>query len=253
MPNLAELNHKIFKPEDFDAKCSSGGILLEPYQTLTTMPLSRFLMDLAKIDMDCEQWHQGFLTHMEKIGPFLRKKMVKKISGDPLEVFKDNRYHYGWQSGIKDVLLTEYPEAADVILNGKYRDMLYLGKKYPNHAPIKSREELEDLLQDEGTFVNKYGIPFEISIERIRSTAELMFAGCGDIETIDQVLAKASKRQGVQVLYGDDNYERYFASAPKHGGSELAFTWKLLERTPLSHALAIIPVGEYEQGMILQK
>lgn len=89
----------------------------------------------------------------------------------------------------------------------------------------------------------------EISAAEVSRAAEILMRSFGSLHMIDEFLSRAAERFGVQVLYGGSAFERWYpSSGARHDGD--AGGERIPRRIPLNDALAVIPLGPYEQALL---
>lgn len=243
-------SQKPISPEQFDNLVREGAIPQNLLRAWCVMPLSRYKDDLKNVNMEMPHWIQMRPTEVQQTGFAFWKKTREVFSPFNLfEGWKQLRRFYGWQSGMSDLLRNEYPDVAAVIYGGEYSSVVHLARLYTDFAPLDSWEKVYALVEEGNTHPNSKSRP-----QDIEKSTNLLRTAMPSLKLIDEVFAKAAKRQGIQVVYGGDafkDYCEYMAGA--HIDSAVWNARRLDVRTPSSYITAVVPLGTYEQAELLSK
>lgn len=244
--HLMSSDPRIIGAKEFDAAFAAGKLTPSDISVCTTMPLSRYEKDLRNEDQNIPQWLLEFQVEETITGHFWRRKVKRNFENHTKVLIPMNRDDYGWAEGFSDVL-RQYPEASAIIYTGNYAELIRLGRIYHEFSPLLSRGKFFAMVEANNTHPHHKPKP-----ETIQAAVDLAMAAFGSIDVIDSVLSEASRRQGVQVIYGGEGFRMWYAGQQTQGGDTPTHAdRKLGQRIPSKFMAFVIPVGKYEQDRLL--
>lgn len=212
----SDLSELVRAQEVFDTSFEAGEFSAIDARACSTIGIARFLKDAHGLDMSQDQFFEEIPATQVRVGKRLSRRMQLVHAPEAAGLIKLNRVFGGGAAAEKDLLHSEHPDFVE------YLSLVALG--LPDLSAINSAEPK--------------------GAER----AAISWLGRG---VITDLVDRASRCGGVQVIYGGEDFDQYIRVYSKPDDNHEAARKLEKRRMPAEFFRAIIPLGEFEQGVLL--